>query len=433
MPGLLERKVRILVPLLPARGRDGALLAAELASEIEWAKARLVKPDGYERAVAAAGRATPRPPAEVAAVSPRLRAREAQARSRRLRRPDHRAAPTSSNATPSSPPRNAGGSATSSSTSSRTPSAAQFRLLRAWLGDRSDLCVVGDPDQAIYGFAGADASYLAGFRRWFPPEQFPDVGFVPPRQQLPVDAPGGRGRRARCSVHRVGGVRRCTRPSPTVPCPTFTEYDTAEDEARGVARELRERRERAAPVVAHGGPLPRQRAVGALRRGAHRAGRPVPRARWRRFLDRPEVKVALDQLRTVRPRERPHRPFAEHLTDFADRRRETSPRSGASTSTRSCGSGTSTSRPTAAAAASTASSSSCRPRCAATTPATARATRSSCSRSTAPRASSSTPCSSPGSRQGLVPISHAKTTGGDGRGATAALRRAQPGRTRACT
>jgi len=31
-------------------------------------------------------------------------------------------------------------------------------LLRAWLGDRSDLCVVGDPDQAIYGFAGADAS-----------------------------------------------------------------------------------------------------------------------------------------------------------------------------------------------------------------------------------------------------------------------------------
>ena len=57
-------------------------------------------------------------------------------------------------------------------------SAAQFRLLRAWLGDRSDLCVVGDPDQAIYGFAGADSSYLAGFRRWFPPEQFPDVGFV---------------------------------------------------------------------------------------------------------------------------------------------------------------------------------------------------------------------------------------------------------------
>ena len=35
---------------------------------------------------------------------------------------------------------------------------AQFRLVRAWLGDRPDLCVVGDADQAIYGFAGADPS-----------------------------------------------------------------------------------------------------------------------------------------------------------------------------------------------------------------------------------------------------------------------------------
>src|SRR5438094_4265625 len=62
MPELLDRKVRVLMRLLPSRGRDAALAAAELASEIEWAKARLVKPDGYEHAVAAAGRTTPRPP-----------------------------------------------------------------------------------------------------------------------------------------------------------------------------------------------------------------------------------------------------------------------------------------------------------------------------------------------------------------------------------
>jgi DNA helicase-2/ATP-dependent DNA helicase PcrA len=42
MPELLDRKVRILLRLLPQRGREGALVAAELASEIEWAKARLV-------------------------------------------------------------------------------------------------------------------------------------------------------------------------------------------------------------------------------------------------------------------------------------------------------------------------------------------------------------------------------------------------------
>ena len=44
----------------------------------------------------------------------------------------------------------------------------QFRLLRAWLGDNDDVCVVGDPDQAIYGWNGADAGYLARFTEHFP-------------------------------------------------------------------------------------------------------------------------------------------------------------------------------------------------------------------------------------------------------------------------
>src|SRR5260370_33123333 len=45
---------------------------------------------------------------------------------------------------------------------------AQFRLIRLWLGDRRDLCVVGDDDQAVYGFTGADAGYLVHFGRPFP-------------------------------------------------------------------------------------------------------------------------------------------------------------------------------------------------------------------------------------------------------------------------
>jgi DNA helicase-2/ATP-dependent DNA helicase PcrA len=39
----------------------------------------------------------------------------------------------------------------------------QHDLLRAWLGDRDDLCVVGDASQTIYSFAGASSSYLLGF------------------------------------------------------------------------------------------------------------------------------------------------------------------------------------------------------------------------------------------------------------------------------
>lgn len=39
----------------------------------------------------------------------------------------------------------------------------QHALLRQWLGDRDDLCVVGDASQTIYSFAGASSSYLLGF------------------------------------------------------------------------------------------------------------------------------------------------------------------------------------------------------------------------------------------------------------------------------
>ncbi|WP_413319236.1 ATP-dependent helicase [Agrococcus sp. 1P02AA] len=39
----------------------------------------------------------------------------------------------------------------------------QQRVLAAWLGERRDICVVGDPSQTIYSFAGADAASLSRF------------------------------------------------------------------------------------------------------------------------------------------------------------------------------------------------------------------------------------------------------------------------------
>jgi DNA helicase-2/ATP-dependent DNA helicase PcrA len=44
----------------------------------------------------------------------------------------------------------------------------QARLLELWLGDRSDICVVGDEDQTIYTFAGATPEHLTGFARRYP-------------------------------------------------------------------------------------------------------------------------------------------------------------------------------------------------------------------------------------------------------------------------
>jgi DNA helicase-2/ATP-dependent DNA helicase PcrA len=44
----------------------------------------------------------------------------------------------------------------------------QSALLDLWLGGRDEICVVGDPAQTIYSFAGANASYLLDFPKKFP-------------------------------------------------------------------------------------------------------------------------------------------------------------------------------------------------------------------------------------------------------------------------
>ena len=47
-------------------------------------------------------------------------------------------------------------------------SPVQQRLLDLWLGERDDVCVVGDPAQTIYSFAGARPDYLVGFPQRHP-------------------------------------------------------------------------------------------------------------------------------------------------------------------------------------------------------------------------------------------------------------------------
>jgi DNA helicase II / ATP-dependent DNA helicase PcrA len=49
----------------------------------------------------------------------------------------------------------------------------QSALLDLWLGGREEICVVGDPAQTIYSFAGADARYLRDF-----PTKYPDATMI---------------------------------------------------------------------------------------------------------------------------------------------------------------------------------------------------------------------------------------------------------------
>lgn len=50
-------------------------------------------------------------------------------------------------------------------------SPVQQRLINAWLGTRNDICVVGDPAQTIYSFAGATPVFLNSFTQRFPDAQ----------------------------------------------------------------------------------------------------------------------------------------------------------------------------------------------------------------------------------------------------------------------
>jgi uncharacterized protein (TIGR00375 family) len=45
---------------------------------------------------------------------------------------------------------------------------AQYHLLRRLVGPQTNLCAIGDPDQAIYGFRGADRGYFGQFSRDYP-------------------------------------------------------------------------------------------------------------------------------------------------------------------------------------------------------------------------------------------------------------------------
>jgi len=47
----------------------------------------------------------------------------------------------------------------------------QQRLLNLWLGNREELCVVGDAAQTIYSFAGATSNFLLNFQNRFPNAQ----------------------------------------------------------------------------------------------------------------------------------------------------------------------------------------------------------------------------------------------------------------------
>ena len=75
----------------------------------------------------------------------------------------------------------------------------QQALLDRWLGERDDLCVVGDDYQTIYGFTGASPDHLLEF-----PERFPTAHVVRLEDNYRSTPAGARRReQARAAPRRV--------------------------------------------------------------------------------------------------------------------------------------------------------------------------------------------------------------------------------------
>jgi ATP-dependent DNA helicase UvrD/PcrA len=306
MPGVVERKVRLLLPLVGGRGPQAALDAADLAGEIEWAKARLVRPDAYADAIARARREPPRDASVVAEVYDRY---EREKRRRRLLDFDDLiwwcADALETDAEFAAVQRWRFRHLFVDEFQDTSP--AQFRLVRAWLGDRADLCVVGDPNQAIYGFAGADAGLLSGFTRHFRGARVVQLGCnyrsTPQIVAVATTLLADGGSAPRPAVRAVGDAG---------PSPTVTAYDDDTAEADGVASRLRGAHRHDRPWSSMAVLYRVNAQSAAFEEALTRAGVPFRVRGAGRFLERPEVKVALDTLRREAKRS-PDRRFADLL------------------------------------------------------------------------------------------------------------------------
>ncbi|KQQ68777.1 ATP-dependent helicase [Microbacterium sp. Leaf320] len=106
----------------------------------------------------------------------------------------------------------------------------QNRLLELWLGDRKDICVVGDASQTIYSFAGAEQRFLLEFER-----RHPDATVVRLetnyRSQAPILEAANALMKGRPGALELVPARETF----NADSPTVTAYDTERDEAEGIA------------------------------------------------------------------------------------------------------------------------------------------------------------------------------------------------------
>ncbi|WP_436840502.1 ATP-dependent DNA helicase UvrD2 [Streptomyces flavofungini] len=237
LPRLVERKVQLVAEAAAAcRIRLDRNELRDVTGEIEWSKVTQTVPADYAAVAAKSGRDTPRDPAEIsqlyAAYEDLKRDRTVidfedvlllavgilqdrhdiaeQVRSQY----QHFVVDEYQDVSP-----------------------LQQRLLELWLGDRDNLCVVGDASQTIYSFTGATPDHLLNFRTRHPGATL--VKLVRDYRSTPQVVHLANGLLAqavgRAADHRLELVSQ-REPGTD---PVYTEYVDEPAEAEGAARRIR--------------------------------------------------------------------------------------------------------------------------------------------------------------------------------------------------
>ena len=265
-PQLLPDRRRLLADLVTGDPRR----VRSLDGEIGWAKARLVTPAHYEAEARRAKRRSGMSAEQVADVYARY---EEERRRRRVLDFDDLIVACADSL--------AGDAAFADAIRWRTRhlfvdemqdvNPAQFRLLTALLSDEPDLFVVGDPNQSVYGFNGADPTLLdrlPEILRGTKVIRLDENHRCTPQIVAVATAVLQDGER----VDTIGG--EVILPSTTRvdgPVPTVISHATEADEAAWVARQGQAVAHARATVVQHRGADPHQCAV-ERRPGGHGVG-----------------------------------------------------------------------------------------------------------------------------------------------------------------
>ena len=288
---LLDRKGPVLRDLAPTvAGKDKRTVAGALATEIEWAKARMITPDDYVEAVAVVGRKP--------IVRPDLAAEAYAAYEHRKRRGGLVdfddllalvARALEEDATFAAAQRWRFRHLFVDELQDVNP--LQFRLLQAWRGDRYDVTAVGDPLQAIYGWNGADAGFLLDIHRWWPPAEVVELTRSYRSTPEILEAAGAVLRAGRQGTRPVEATQAAGRP------PLVRGYADDRAEAVAVSRAVRLARAPGRPWSEQAVLVRTHAQTQLIAEALREAGIPHRVRGASAFLDRPEVRRALRALR----------------------------------------------------------------------------------------------------------------------------------------